>query len=77
MEMKKKSLAHILQAVIFSGAIAFSFSGCDRDGPMERAGENADRTLERAGESIDRTVRDAGRAIEDAGDEIEDATDGR
>jgi hypothetical protein len=41
-----------------------ALSGCENEGPLERAGEN-----------VDDAVDDAGDAVEDAGEEIEDAVD--
>ncbi|MBK7406118.1 MAG: hypothetical protein IPJ41_16310 [Phycisphaerales bacterium] len=40
------------------------FAGCEKQGPLENAGEKADDVIE-----------DAGDAVEDAGDKVEDATD--
>jgi predicted small lipoprotein YifL len=33
-------------------AVAF-LAACEREGPLERAGENADRAIERAGDKIE------------------------
>lgn len=46
-------------------ALALGLAGCEKEGPMERAGEKLDDATEK--------VKDA---AEEAGDEIEDATDG-
>ena len=67
-------------------AILFSFAlgGCDRDGPIEEAGEGLDDAAEeikdqidpegpaeKAGEAIDEAVDDAGEEIEEAGEELQ------
>jgi hyperosmotically inducible protein len=58
--------------------------GCERQGPMERAGESIDETAEDVGDGIDDAVNgtsDVERAgeeiddtLEEAGDEISDMT---
>jgi hypothetical protein len=40
-----------------------AIAGCEKDGPMERAGE-----------SIDNATEDAGDALDDVADDIKDAT---
>jgi predicted small lipoprotein YifL len=30
-----------------------ALAGCEREGPLERAGESADRTIERAGDKVE------------------------
>ncbi|MBC6904325.1 hypothetical protein DWB84_02425 [Saccharophagus sp. K07] len=35
------------------GATSFSLVGCDRDGPMEKAGEKVDRAAENTGDAIE------------------------
>lgn len=46
------------------GGFSLALTGCEQQGPAERAGEN-----------IDDAVEDAGDRMEDAGDRIEDAFD--
>lgn len=50
-------------------ALAFLATGCEQDGPAERAGEAVDE----AAENIQDAGRDIGDEIEDAADEVEDA----
>jgi hypothetical protein len=66
----KKSVLLMLLAVA-----AFGMSGCDSDGPAERAGESVDNAVDSmkdkasdAGDSLSETVKDAC-------DEVGDATD--
>jgi hypothetical protein len=67
----RKITAVALAATLVAGS-ALSFSGCERQGPAERAGEQLDRTVEdakdkldpagpaeKAGEKLDRAVEDA------------------
>jgi len=51
-----------LAALLIVASIALT--ACERDGPMENAGEE-----------IDEAVEDAGDSLEEAGDEIEDEVD--
>jgi len=54
-----------LKTFIMSIFIVFTLvvTGCDNEGPAEKAGEK-----------IDETVEEVGDTVEDAGDEIQDAT---
>jgi hypothetical protein len=54
---------------ILAGFVLGGVSGCEREGPAERAGEAIDEAIEDAGEAIE----DAGEAIEDKQEEVEDA----
>lgn len=53
-----------LFTVILLGCLGMGLVGCDRDGPMEEAGEDIDHAMDNAGDNIER-----------AGDKIENATD--
>jgi len=44
-------------------------AGCEQQGPAEQAGEKIDRGMENSKDAVS-------DAVEDAGDKIEDATDG-
>lgn len=58
-------LKRTLTAGLASAAIAvLALTACEREGPMERAGERMDRGVEKAGESLER-----------AGDRAQDRTD--
>lgn len=52
----RNSLRLALIPLAFAGFLA----ACDEEGPMERAGKQADHAIENAGEAM----QDAGRAIE-------------
>ena len=42
--------------------VTIALTGCEKDGPMENAGEK-----------IDNSIENAGQALEDAGDKVKDA----
>jgi hypothetical protein len=46
----KRLLLPVLAGVVMLGGLA----ACEREGPMERAGEKIDRSAERAGDAIER-----------------------
>ncbi|BAU48853.1 hypothetical protein SVA_2303 [Sulfurifustis variabilis] len=51
-------------AVMGAAVAILAFSGCEREGPAERAGERIDRGVEKAGDSLER-----------AGDRAQDRVD--
>ena len=70
------------------GLGALLLTGCEREGPAERAGKQIDETVEnlgqsikrdgpveRAGEEVDKAIEETGDALKRAGDKIEHATD--
>lgn len=82
----------MVSSKVLMGVASFSLailllSGCEREGPAERAGEQMDEAaegtrrvvpgegpVERAGKEVDDAVEAAGDKIEDAGDKIERET---
>ena len=48
---KKLTMPLLAGFLMLGGLIA-----CDREGPMERAGEKVDETVERAGDKVERTT---------------------
>ncbi len=50
--------------VAMAVALLLNLAACEKDGPMEQAGEKVDNAIENAGD-----------AIENAGDNVKDATD--
>jgi hypothetical protein len=65
--MTLKNLAFALAIGLFGTIL----TGCQQEGPAERAGESMDRAGERAGEAME----DTGDKMEDAADKAEDAAD--
>lgn len=57
-----------------AAALLLTLAACEKEGPMERAGEKADKAVEEAGERVDNAVEKAGEAIENVGDKVKDAT---
>jgi hypothetical protein len=42
---------------VFAGMLLLGgLTACDREGPMERAGEKVDRSVERAGDKVERAT---------------------
>jgi hypothetical protein len=52
MPIVKRILTPIVAAVILMGGLL----ACEREGPLERAGERVDRAAERAGDKAERAV---------------------
>jgi predicted small lipoprotein YifL len=48
----KKSTLSVIAAILLLGGL----TACDREGPMERAGEKVDETVERAGDKVERAT---------------------
>lgn len=55
-------------------ASMMALSACEKDGPMERAGESVDEAVENTGDALDDAADNTEDAIDDAADDIEDAT---
>ena len=58
-------LGKIVSTVLLAGAMLFVLSACEKEGPAERAGKEADKV-----------VADVGKSIEKAGENIQDAAKG-
>lgn len=58
-------LGQIVSTLVVTGAMLFALSACEKEGPGERAGKQADKTMENVGKSIEK-----------AGDNIQDAAKG-
>lgn len=55
-------LVQIASAALVVSALLIALSGCERQGPAERAGENIDNAAEKTGDQIEK----AGDAIQDS-----------
>lgn len=55
-------LGKIVSTVAVAGAVLFALSACEKEGPAERAGKEADKAVESVGKSIEK----AGESIQDA-----------
>lgn len=58
-------LTRTFAAALIMSSLLVALSGCQQEGPAEKAGESIDQATESLGESV-----------EDAGDAIQDAADG-
>jgi hypothetical protein len=52
MTMFKKVIIPVLAGILVLGGL----TACEKDGPMERAGEKIDRSVERAGDKVERAT---------------------
>ena len=50
-KMKKLVLPAVTGILMLGGLVA-----CDREGPMERAGEKVDKTVEKAGDKVEKAT---------------------
>ena len=65
-----KLLKKLTTCLIVGAILAFSFAGCEQQGPAEKAGEAVDDAMDTMGDSVE----DAGDAIEDAADKAKEKT---
>jgi len=52
MTKMKKLVFPVIGGILLLGTLA----ACDREGPMERAGEKIDKTAEKAGDKVERST---------------------
>ena len=52
MNSYKKLIIPALAGILMLGGL----TACDREGPMERAGEKVDKSVERAGDKVERAM---------------------
>lgn len=75
----KKNICWIAIPMIAIVAMGLLMGGCEKKGPMEKAGEKIDETIDDAKDSIDGDEslgEKIEEGVEELGDKIEDATDG-
>ena len=62
--------------VILSCLLCLNFVlGCEKEGPMEKAGEKMDETTKNVKEGVGEAVEETGEKMENAGEETEQAMD--
>lgn len=66
--MKKRTL---WIALLLSGVLVIGVAGCEREGPMEEAGEEMDEAVEQARENAEQVTEETGEALEEAGEEVQ------
>ena len=67
--MKKHLMLGVL---IVSGFLVIS--GCEKEGPAERAGKQLDEAVQDTGDKVEEMVESAGENLEEAGDKIKQET---
>jgi len=60
-------------AAVVLGIMVAGVSGCKKEGPMERAGQQMDKAAEKSGQKIDRAIEKTGDKLERTGDKIKDS----
>jgi hypothetical protein len=69
---ERNKMKKTIMALWLVCALGF-MTGCDREGPAERAGKEVDRDSERVRDRVDDSADKAGRDLERAGDKVQDA----
>ncbi|MFC6672117.1 hypothetical protein [Marinobacterium aestuariivivens] len=59
--------------LLFTGALLAALSGCEKEGPAERAGKEIDKAMEQAGEQAEEAADQVGKQLEQAGENIQEA----
>lgn len=70
-----KKMGTLLTVVAALGMGGVVMTGCEQEGPAERAGERFDDALDRTGENLDRAGENVQDAADDAQDNLRDAAD--
>lgn len=73
---RRSTVASALFALLLALGAGVALTGCEDQGPAEKAGERIDQAVEETGDEIDEAAEEAGDAVEEAADEIEEETDG-
>ena len=72
---RKASIPTALLTLLI-GFGGLTLAACDNnDGPLEKAGENADKAIDKVGDQLDKAGDKADEAAHDLKRDIEDATD--
>ena len=61
-------------AVAFFASMLMLATGCEQEGPAERAGERIDEAVSEGQNKVEDVVEKAGEELEEAGDKIEKKT---
>ena len=73
--MNRKAPIQTVAFALFLGFAGLSLAACDKDGPLEKAGEDIDNAVDDAGDQLDKAGDKLDEAGHDAQRSIEDATD--
>lgn len=71
--MQSKSM---LRPIVIAAILAAGLAGCQKEGPMERAGKSIDQAVENAKETVrpEGTLEKAGKSVDQAIDKASSAT---
>ncbi|PLX91579.1 MAG: hypothetical protein C0620_11030 [Desulfuromonas sp.] len=61
--------------VVLATTLCLFVSGCDKEGPAEKAGKKIDETIEQTSEAVEETINPKGM-FEKAGEMVDDAVEG-
>ena len=57
---------------VLIGLAGFGIASCEREGPVERAGEEVDEAMEETGDAVKEAAEETEEAIEEAKDKVEE-----
>jgi len=66
------SLAKNVAAVLVVSALSVWLSGCQKEGPAERAGKEVDKAVGKAGQEIEKVGEKTGQLLEKTGEKVRD-----
>ena len=69
--MNRKLMNIILSLLL--GLFTLGITGCEQEGPMEKAGKEIDQAAKDIGKATEEAMKDAGKAVEDAEEKVEEA----
>ncbi len=83
--MKQMKFGQSVRAFMIVSACFFALPGCQKEGPLEKAGKEVDQAFdnlgqpkdgpaEQVGQALDDVAEKTGEQIEKAGEQIQDAT---
>lgn len=61
--------------LMFGLTLLFLVAACEDEGPMEKAGEQADEAIENTQETMEEAGENVQEGVEEAGDKMEEAGD--
>lgn len=70
----QRSLSSALLGAVLAIGLGGFLTGCEQEGPAERAGERVDETVEQTKEAVDEALEKTGEQVEQAGDAIREKT---
>jgi len=66
------NFAKNVTAVLVVSALSMGLSGCQKEGPAERAGKEVDKAVEKAGQQIEKVGEKTEQMLEKAGEKVRD-----